>query len=312
MFGHQKIILLYLLIILSAYTQGKRKTKYTYRCDSKVPYFFDKHQPKEETETTGNNVTEKIVGGERPPKLIPWMASLRFEHWYYGQIHYCGGIILDEKTILTAAHCSPRSYDKVMVGSKTKGGQYLEIDKMVKNPYKPFDYDKLDNDVMILKLKKPIWFGQPTDSFKERAGPVCLPSRYYEPANGTICYISGWGKEHSEGGSRISLNYAAVPIIDNEKCRDSFKELFFHYTGHNYTIIANDSMICAGKEGVDSCQGDSGGPLVCIDNNKPVVVGVVSFGVGCGDRKLPGVYAKVTNYIKWIKAQMEFKNENYS
>ena len=67
-------------------------------------------------------------------------------------------------------------------------------------------------------------------------------------------------------------------------------------------------MICAGKKGVDSCHGDSGGPLVCIDNNKPVVVGVVSFGYGCGDRTVTGVYAKVTNYIKWIKAQMEFKN----
>ena len=110
MFGHQKIILIYLLIFLSTYTQGK--TKYTYRCDSKVPYFFNKHQPKEETETTGNNtettgtnVTEKIVGGDIVPKLIPWMASLRFDHWYFKGVHYCGGIILDEKTILTAAHC---------------------------------------------------------------------------------------------------------------------------------------------------------------------------------------------------------------
>ena len=165
MFGYQKIILIYLLILLSTYTQGK--TKYTYRCDSKVPYFFNKHQPKEETdttgnntETTGNNVTEKIVGGDLVPKLIPWMASLRFDHWYFKEVHYCGGIILDEKTILTAAHCDPYPTDFVMVGSQTKGGQYFEIDKRVKNPYKPFDNNKIDNDVMILKLKKPIWFGK--------------------------------------------------------------------------------------------------------------------------------------------------------
>ena len=297
MFGHQKIILLYLLIFLSTYTQGK--TKYTYRCHSKVPYFFKKHQPKNETETTGNNVTEKIVGGDRVPKLIPWQVSLKFDHYLQGMVHYCGGIILDEKTILTAAHCKPWATDFVMAGSRGSQGQKLYIDKMVKNPYKPYNGNTLNNDIMILKLKKPIWFGEPTDPLKERAGPVCLPSRYYEPAPQTICYVSGWGAAHYNGHSDPGLlSYAAVPIVDKEICRDKYRK---------HIHITNDTMICAGKPGVDSCQGDSGGPLVCIENNKPVVVGVVSFGVGCGSGLFPGVYAKVTNYIKWIKAQMEFK-----
>lgn len=73
-----------------------------------------------------------------------------------------------------------------------------------------------------------------------------------------------------------------------------------------------ENMICAQHEdgGVDACQGDSGGPLVCIHEDKPIITGVVSFGIGCGSSEYPGVYARVTSFLRWIKAQMEYQNEN--
>jgi len=61
-----------------------------------------------------------------------------------------------------------------------------------------------------------------------------------------------------------------------------------------------DNMLCAGREGEDTCQGDSGGPLTCNINQKYVLIGVTSFGYGCGEAGKPGVYVKVANYLTWI------------
>ena len=66
-------------------------------------------------------------------------------------------------------------------------------------------------------------------------------------------------------------------------------------------------MICAGYPGVggkDACQGDSGGPFVCNDGGKAVIAGVVSWGNGCALADYPGVYARTTYVLDWIKSQM--------
>ena len=62
-------------------------------------------------------------------------------------------------------------------------------------------------------------------------------------------------------------------------------------------------MICAGYPagGKSVCQGDSGGPLQCLVNGQYVQVGVTSWGVGCAWKNYPGVYARVTQYLPWIK-----------
>jgi secreted trypsin-like serine protease len=86
-----------------------------------------------------------------------------------------------------------------------------------------------------------------------------------------------------------------VPYVDEKTCEDD-------YTG--YTI--SEKMICAGEKGKDSCQGDSGGPLVAYDeNNSPVLVGVVSWGIGCAYEGYPGVYARVSAFVDWINQTIE-------
>ena len=63
-------------------------------------------------------------------------------------------------------------------------------------------------------------------------------------------------------------------------------------------------MICGGSYNEDTCQGDSGGPLVCKVEEKYVLIGVTSFGYGCGLEGKPGVYAKVVNYLDFIRSFM--------
>ena len=86
-----------------------------------------------------------------------------------------------------------------------------------------------------------------------------------------------------------------VPYVDEQTCEDD-------YTGYEITEL----MICAGEKGKDSCQGDSGGPLVAYDaENSPVLVGVVSWGIGCAYEGYPGVYARVSAFVEWISQTIE-------
>merc|ERR1711963_1230214 len=128
--------------------------------------------------------------------------------------------------------------------------------------------------------------------------PACLPSSTsYLDVSSTeeSCFTSGWGTLSSGGSSTDTLQYVQVPAITNSQCNNAY--------GGSIT----DAMICAGYPGIgekDACQGDSGGPFVCSDNGKAVIAGVVSWGNGCALADYPGVYARTTHVLDWIKLQM--------
>ena len=91
------------------------------------------------------------------------------------------------------------------------------------------------------------------------------------------------------------MQYVRVPAITNAECNNAY--------GGSIT----EAMICAGYPGVgekDACQGDSGGPFVCNDNGKAIIAGVVSWGNGCALPNFPGVYARTTHVLDWIKSNM--------
>ena len=97
------------------------------------------------------------------------------------------------------------------------------------------------------------------------------------------------------GAATNNLMYVRVPAITNAACASA------------YPGSIDDSMICAGYPGVggkDACQGDSGGPFVCNDGGKAVVAGTVSWGISCADPNYPGVYARTTTALDWIKSNM--------
>ena len=116
-----------------------------------------------------------------------------------------------------------------------------------------------------------------------------------------VCSVAGWGTytETPKNGNPEDylpdyLQHAAVPVMSNAQCKA---------TTHNKSHIRGH-MLCAGYKdrGIDACQGDSGGPLACYISDRWTLVGVVSWGAGCGEANTPGVYSRVSKFLDWIDA----------
>lgn len=88
------------------------------------------------------------------------------------------------------------------------------------------------------------------------------------------------------------LRAVVVPVVSQEKCSENYSI---------YGLEITDTMICAGFDegGKSACPGDSGGPMVTVDTN--ILVGIVTWGIGCGEPKIPAVYARVSEVRDWIK-----------
>merc|ERR1712008_561011 len=230
---------------------------------------------------------DRIVGGTNAAGVVPWQVSIRDNESgadnngkpYEKNIHFCGGTILDAKTILSAAHCFPNgqkedlTFRQIMAGSvnvqDTKTSQRIAIEKLIWNTKHPWDKDvTMNNDIVIIKLKSPL-------KFNGNVQPACLPDvASFDKARASkqMAVLSGWGvlkdtKFHGE--SPDLLQFLPLPMFPDQKCG-----------GYMDSGLGN-GMFCAGysAEGKDPCQGDSGGPLVMAKSSSddtPVFIGAVS------------------------------------
>ncbi|KAK1892023.1 Granzyme A [Dissostichus eleginoides] len=183
---------------------------------------------------------------------------------------------------------------KVILGVhsiKGDGKDSRQVRKVKSFPHPCYDATEYINDLMLLKLDKPV---------KQTKTVKCLPlgDTIKYPAAGTSCLVAGWGKTNNIAKTVSDvLRSVNVTVIDRMECNSPK-----HY---NLKPVITSSQICAGsvvKEVADTCGGDSGGPLLC----NGALVGVTSFGKKCGMKKFPGVYAFLSEkQIIWIKKTMK-------
>uniref|UniRef100_A0A3Q3G4R2 Transmembrane serine protease 15 n=1 Tax=Labrus bergylta TaxID=56723 RepID=A0A3Q3G4R2_9LABR len=238
----------------------------------------------------------RVVGGANALKgAWPWMVSL----WWKGR-HVCGASLIGGDWLLTAAHCvygknvHLTSWSAVFglhaqSNSSSLDVQTRQVDRIVIN--REYNRQTKQADIAMMHLQTPI-------NFTHSVQPLCLPPGGHDLSPGTRCFIAGWGKEEEGGSLPDVLQEAQVPLVAQAQCQVQLPE---------YTITS--SMLCAGlpEGGVDSCQGDSGGPLMCQeDTGHWTLIGVTSFGFGCGRPQRPGVYARVSAFTSWIAQTRRF------
>jgi len=241
-----------------------------------------------------NNNTRIVGGGETSAHEYPFMAALMRVSSYSGTPRqFCGGSLIDESHVLTAAHCieglsaSDVKTLRVYLGAHDiKLGSRSEhrVIRIIK--HKDFDSRTLVNDIAILTLETP------ANVKSNTIDPVCLPAMRGTFENEMVT-VAGWGSKGEGKGQPKELYEVDVRVWSNFQCAAAY----------NNRIPGKivDTMICAASNGKDSCSGDSGGPLFMTKSGYRVQLGIVSWGIGCARGDSPGVYTRVTKMMDWIK-----------
>ncbi len=152
----------------------------------------------------------------------------------------------------------------------------------------------LNNDIAVMRLEDLVDFES-----NPHITPVCLPTEGAD-YTGHRCRATGWGKDAFGDRGKFSqiLKEVEVPVVGSLECQSQLRQTRL---GASFTL--HQGNMCAGGEaGKDTCKGDGGGPLVCEGRGGPELAGLVSWGIGCGHERVPGVYVNVAHYLEWIGA----------
>ncbi|KDR03823.1 Serine protease easter [Zootermopsis nevadensis] len=267
----------------------------------------------------------KIINGNKTALFqYPWMALIAYNRAGSStRVFHCGGTVINEKYVLTAAHCITELPDSMKLAGVRLGEHNMDTDidctedeeegEVCAEPHVDFDIEEsiahpnystshLQNDIALIRIKGIA--NLRSDSIK----PICLPlgADQTRKLDGQNLIVSGWGATEKGISSSILLQ-VAVPVISQEQCAGIYDSRSASYKRR---IRITSNQICAGGVNAqDSCDGDSGGPLIFKGEVKLrprfVQYGIVSFGPrSCGIKGFPAVYTKVASYVDWILSSM--------
>ena len=266
-----------------------------------------------------NRESKILKGAKTEPNEYPWMVGLYSKH---DKSLFCGGTLISDRWVLTAAHClkndEPEEIGVLLGAHDINDANERNIKNVgVKNITVHPNYDNKTkrNDFALLKLSEHLSFSSP--SVPSSILPVCLPerirnSRKFRDYAQESAIVTGWGETNIrgvfQGGQGVTSDVLqeskGLVVMANNEC-DSVK---YGYKAEGRKIT--QEMLCASGMDRDSsnfCLGDSGGPLVVQRENKEnyELVGVVSWGLGCGMKQFPDIYSRVTFVMDWISDTTE-------
>ncbi|KAK7126845.1 hypothetical protein R3I94_018131 [Phoxinus phoxinus] len=216
-----------------------------------------------------------VNGTEARPHSRPYMVSVQSKNK-----HICGGFLVSEQFVMTAAHCFTEGKNLTVVVGAHDHNDGCRMEVKFYHIHPGYDSESLLNDIMLLQLRIKV-------NKSNKVNWISIPKKDKDIKAKARCSVAGWGKITTNGAASAKLMEADVTIFDKKACQK--------YWGETYST---SRMVCAGGHG-GFCQGDSGGPLVC----DKVAVGVVSFNEknNCDSPKLPNVYTKISKFVPWIQ-----------
>nr|XP_060610852.1 serine protease 55-like [Anolis sagrei ordinatus] len=217
-------------------------------------------------------------------ETLPWQVSIQTQ----GK-HFCGGAILSNWWILSAAHCFQRDLTSgLFVVVNLEGGtlEERELDRVL--IHHDFNGKTLSSDLALLLLDSPIDFSRETT-------PICLPL-VHDISMWQDCWVATWAPNPSpdsnEGHPAMMMEKTDMNLIGSEICAEKIPDL-------------TENVLCtmSEKDTDGDCKDESGNPLVCTygSNFKWFVVGIASKGEGCKGDGSPAIYTNVFKYLDWIE-----------
>ncbi|CAG9578682.1 unnamed protein product [Danaus chrysippus] len=237
----------------------------------------------------------RIVGGKDTTiERYPFMSAM-LENSFWGLRQICGGSVITNRAIVSAAHCFGRVTPftlRVRLGSTyaSSGGQVQEVSRIIMHPQ--YNSRLLVHDVAVIRLQNSVVMSNQIQVARI-AGP-----QYTLPDN-TRLDVIGWGDTSYKGRPSEILQHVSVNIINQRICTERYEHLRTLPGKENHPGVTPE-MICTGIldiGGKDACEGDSGGPVVHGGN---VLVGITSWGHECAHPVYPGVNVRVSSYADWI------------